>query len=190
MCKFKVKWNLVFIANVKNEYYWTGSVYFTKIVGNKSNSPGRSQNKYLIIVVIQLLSHVWLFATPWTAAHQAPLSSTIAIDKTVLKSHKKDKPKHIRIYRNNCKWHGNNPGWGGEGKVGKGMEENKKGPELIVLETEWRVHGELLYILLTSVYVWKFPYTKFLQRKELCRSKNILKLIKLKPEDHHWMGPF
>ena len=27
-------------------------------------------------VVIQSLSHVWLFATPWTAAHQAPLSST------------------------------------------------------------------------------------------------------------------
>ena len=26
----------------------------------------------------QLLSHVWLFATPWTAAHQAPLSSTIS----------------------------------------------------------------------------------------------------------------
>ena len=23
--------------------------------------------------VVQLLSHVWLFATPWTAAHQAPL---------------------------------------------------------------------------------------------------------------------
>ena len=26
-------------------------------------------------VVVQLLSHVWLFVTPWTAAHQAPLSS-------------------------------------------------------------------------------------------------------------------
>ena len=25
-------------------------------------------------VVVQLLSHVWLFATPWTAAHQASLS--------------------------------------------------------------------------------------------------------------------
>ena len=29
-------------------------------------------------VVAQSLSHVWLFATPWTAAHQAPLSSTIS----------------------------------------------------------------------------------------------------------------
>ena len=29
-------------------------------------------------VVIQLLSHVWLFMTPWTAAHQAYLSFTIS----------------------------------------------------------------------------------------------------------------
>ena len=27
-----------------------------------------------LVVVFQLLSHVWLFATPWTVAHQAPLS--------------------------------------------------------------------------------------------------------------------
>ena len=27
---------------------------------------------------VQSLSHVWLFATPWTAAHQAPLSRTIS----------------------------------------------------------------------------------------------------------------
>ena len=31
-----------------------------------------------VVVVIQLLSRVWLLATPWTAAHQAPLSSTIS----------------------------------------------------------------------------------------------------------------
>ena len=29
-------------------------------------------------IVVQSLSHVWLFASPWTAAHQAPLSSTIS----------------------------------------------------------------------------------------------------------------
>ena len=29
-------------------------------------------------VVVQLLSHVWLFVTPWTAAHQALLSFTIS----------------------------------------------------------------------------------------------------------------
>ena len=30
------------------------------------------------IVVVQLLSRVWLFATPWTAAHQASLFFTIS----------------------------------------------------------------------------------------------------------------
>ena len=32
------------------------------------------KNFLLIVVVVQLLSHVQLFATPWTAAHQASLS--------------------------------------------------------------------------------------------------------------------
>ena len=30
------------------------------------------------IVAVQSLSHFWLFATPWTSAHQAPLFSTIS----------------------------------------------------------------------------------------------------------------
>ena len=33
---------------------------------------------FLIIVVVQPWSHVWLFATPWTAAHQISLSFTIS----------------------------------------------------------------------------------------------------------------
>ena len=33
---------------------------------------------FSIFVVIQSLSHVWLFATPWTAAHQASLSFSIS----------------------------------------------------------------------------------------------------------------
>ena len=32
----------------------------------------------VVVVVVQLLSHVWLFATPWTAACQASLSFTIS----------------------------------------------------------------------------------------------------------------
>ena len=32
----------------------------------------------LIILIVQSLSHVWLFATPWTAAHQAFLSFTVS----------------------------------------------------------------------------------------------------------------
>ena len=31
-----------------------------------------------IVVDIQLLNDVWLFGTPWTTAHQAPLSSTMS----------------------------------------------------------------------------------------------------------------
>ena len=37
----------------------------------------KSENGYEFLVV-QSLSHVQLFVTPWTAAHQAPLSSTIS----------------------------------------------------------------------------------------------------------------
>ena len=33
---------------------------------------------YNIVVVVQLLSHVKLFVTPWTTAHQASLSVTIS----------------------------------------------------------------------------------------------------------------
>ena len=36
-----------------------------------------SSNCY-VIVVVQSISHVQLFATPWTAAHQASLSFTIS----------------------------------------------------------------------------------------------------------------
>ena len=33
-------------------------------------------NIYIVLVVVQLLSSVWLFVIPWTAAHQAFLSIT------------------------------------------------------------------------------------------------------------------
>ena len=35
-------------------------------------------NYIVIVIVVQSLSHVQLFATPWTAAHLSPLSSTIS----------------------------------------------------------------------------------------------------------------
>ena len=34
--------------------------------------------KSIVIIIVLSLSHVWLFATSWTVAHQAPLSSTIS----------------------------------------------------------------------------------------------------------------
>ena len=33
---------------------------------------------FIFVVVVQSLSHVWLFTTPWTAAHQTSLSFTIS----------------------------------------------------------------------------------------------------------------
>ena len=40
-----------------------------------SSTPG---SLLFTLVVVQSLSHVWLFATPWTAATQAPMSSTVS----------------------------------------------------------------------------------------------------------------
>jgi len=51
-------------------------------VGKRENAVGENGNwcnhwgkGY---VVVRLLSRVWLFATPWTAAHQAFLSLTVS----------------------------------------------------------------------------------------------------------------
>ena len=55
--------------------------------GNEPRSPHCRQILYCLshqellqknVVVVQLPSHVWLFATPWTAARQASLSLTIS----------------------------------------------------------------------------------------------------------------
>ena len=36
-----------------------------------------NDNQFVAVVVVQSLSHVWLFATSWTVSHQASLSFTI-----------------------------------------------------------------------------------------------------------------
>jgi len=41
-------------------------------------SPGRGHSSFSFVIIVQLLSHVRLFATPWTAASQASLSFTIS----------------------------------------------------------------------------------------------------------------
>ena len=38
--------------------------------------PSKQTNTQIQFSSVQLLSHVWLFAAPWTAAHQASLSFT------------------------------------------------------------------------------------------------------------------
>ena len=39
---------------------------------------------YIVVAIVQLLSRVWNLVTPWTTAHQAPLSFTIS--RSLLKS--------------------------------------------------------------------------------------------------------
>ena len=46
---------------------------------------------------VQLLSHVWLFTTPWTAAHQASLSFTISQRRLKLMSIKSVMPSNHLI---------------------------------------------------------------------------------------------
>ena len=41
-------------------------------------SEGKNHFVYILVIVVQSLSHIWLFATPWTAACQASLSFTIS----------------------------------------------------------------------------------------------------------------
>ena len=42
------------------------------------DSPVTISNCHLWLVAVQSFSHILLFVTPWTAAHQAPLSFTIS----------------------------------------------------------------------------------------------------------------
>ena len=48
------------------------------VIWYKIISPYLKKKIPTTVVVIQSLSHVWLFEIPWTAAHQAPLSFTIS----------------------------------------------------------------------------------------------------------------
>ena len=51
----------------------------------------------VVILVVQSLSCVWLFATPWTAAHQASLSFTISWSLLKLMSIESVMPSNHRI---------------------------------------------------------------------------------------------
>ena len=47
-------------------------------LGRAPNLIGLRPHSYSLVVVVRLLSRVWLFVTPWTAAHQASLAFTIS----------------------------------------------------------------------------------------------------------------
>ena len=56
----------------------------TNLISNTSCAPSISVILFpFVVIVVQLLSHVWLFVTPGTAAHQASLS--FAISQSLLK---------------------------------------------------------------------------------------------------------
>ena len=57
----------------------------------------QTETKTHIVVVVQLLSHVQLFAMPWIAACQAPLSSTISQSLFKLMSIESVMPSNHRI---------------------------------------------------------------------------------------------
>ena len=59
-----------------------------------------SMKTVIIFVVVQSLSHVRLFATPWTTAHQATLSFTIFRSLLKLMSTESLMPNnHLILYR-------------------------------------------------------------------------------------------
>ena len=55
--------------------YLSNMSTFTQVVMGKQENPGDLSRCF--IIVVQSLSHVWLFAIPWSAAPQTPLSSTV-----------------------------------------------------------------------------------------------------------------
>ena len=59
---------------------------------NFCSKSGNSLGPYNVDAVVRSLSHVWLFATPWTAAHQASLSFTVSRSLCKLKSIKSVMP--------------------------------------------------------------------------------------------------
>ena len=84
MCGRKDSSNFVHVDLKLSMQYWLRVVQVS--YGNEYHPKGitsemrRGKAKVLgwLFVVIQLLSHVWLFVTPWITACQAPLSFTIS----------------------------------------------------------------------------------------------------------------
>ena len=70
----KVYWTKVQIIRDREE-----RKFLKNINHQRGRKPGRlSWSLFIAVAVVQSLSCVRFFATPWIAAHQAPLSSTIS----------------------------------------------------------------------------------------------------------------
>ena len=67
-------------GNSERLYFWGASKSLQMVTAAMKLKDACSLEEKLwqILVVVQFLSRVWLFVTPWTAAGQAPLSSTVS----------------------------------------------------------------------------------------------------------------
>ena len=63
---------------------------------------GDSRRNILVVVVVQSLSRVQLFVTPWTVAHQAPLPFTISQSLLNLMSTELVMPSYHLIRFSSC----------------------------------------------------------------------------------------
>ena len=63
---------------LKSDWLYSLQIKIKKLYTVSENKPGAdlAQISSVQFSSVQLLSHVWLFATPWTTAHQASLSIT------------------------------------------------------------------------------------------------------------------
>ena len=52
--------------------------YLRPVIRAQIRARWENCKNHFVVIVVQLLSPVWLFVTPWTAAHQAPLRCTIS----------------------------------------------------------------------------------------------------------------
>ena len=83
-----IKWAL----KLKETSLILRKIYTQKIPDQtKCNNSPRATDKFQtkivnFVVVVQLLSHVWLSATPWTAVRQASLSFTVSLSLLKLMS--------------------------------------------------------------------------------------------------------
>ena len=66
-----------FLENPRDGGAWWAAVYGVAQSRTRLKWLSSSSSS-IIVLVVQSLSCVWLFATPWTAAHQASLSFTIS----------------------------------------------------------------------------------------------------------------
>ena len=74
-CFYTIIWNRL-CYSISGLIQISGLIFLCKVWSN--NNKNMRLKWHLVIVVVQSLSHVWLFVTPWTAECQAFLSFTIS----------------------------------------------------------------------------------------------------------------